>query len=438
MRKNRLEKLVAFVGVVALGGCLGSAPKGKTSGAPGSGGATGSGATGSSGGTNSGGTTGGGSTTGGTAGGGTTSGGTTSGGVDAGATTPAPDPNLAARAIDYGAALRTAAIKLVGNLPTVAEMNSVTDATSYAAQLDKYLADPRFARQVKIYFSDMMKMGGMIAVQTGNGTVNVSLDTAPTFAAEVVVNDRPITDILTATTNTCPTLDTTKGTFTDAACATANGSVTAGVLTDPGAMAQFYSNMAFRRVRWVQETFDCLKFPAEFGATPAKMGNGLYTSPWPFSSVSGGTSALVNFQDTSSVVCANCHTTMNHIAPLFANFDMTGSYQTSIQVHTPVLKTPLSQLSDWLPSGETLSWRFGTKVASLTDLGTAMAADAAVQKCQVQRAWNWMMNKTDIVNDLAIVPDSTINDVMSVFTSSGMKLKETLKAILTSSDFVSF
>jgi hypothetical protein len=196
--------------------------------------------------------------------------------------------------------------------------------------------------------------------------------------------------------------------------------------------------MAFRRVRWVQETFDCLKFPVEFSAQPAKMGNGLYTSPWPFTSVPGGTSALVNFQDTTSIICGNCHTTMNHMAPLFANYDTTGAYQTSIQVHTPVLNAPITQLADWLPSGETLSWRFGTQITSLTDLGTAMAADTAVQKCQVQRAWNWMMNKTDIVNDLAIVPDTTISDVMTVFTSSGMKLKATLKAILTSSDFVSF
>ena len=48
------------------------------------------------------------------------------------------------------------------------------------------------------------------------------------------------------------------------------------------------------------------------------------------------------------------------------------------------------------------------------------------------------MNKTDIVNDLAVVPDSTINDTMSVYTSNGMKLKPVLKAIFTSDDFVKF
>jgi Protein of unknown function (DUF1588) len=414
MRKNIISKLVAFAGAVALSGCLGGAP---------SGGGTGSG-TGTGDGTGSG--TGSGTGTG------------TGTGTGNGATTPAPDPNLAARQVDYGQALRTAAVKLVGALPTLDEQAGVTDAASYAAQIDKYLADPRFALQIKSYFSDMMKMGGTLKATVGANTVNVSLDTAPTFAAELVVKDRPITDLWTATTNTCPTLSADGATFTDAACPVANGLATTGVLTDPGAMAQFYSNMAFRRARWIQESFVCTKFPAEYSAQPVTMGNGQFTSPWPFTSVTGGASAPINFQDTSSVICPNCHTTMNHFAPLFANFDPAGVYQTTVQVHTPTSKNPLSQLADWLPSGETFAWRYGKTVTDLTSLGAAIAADTDVQKCQIQRAWNWAMNKTDIVNDLAVVPDSTIADVMAVYTSNGMKLKPALKAIFTSDDFVKF
>ena len=102
MRKNIISKLVAFAGAVALSGCLGGAPTG-----------TGSGT------------------------------GTGTGTGDNGSTAPKPDPNLAARQIDYGQALRTAAVKLVGSLPTLDEQAAVTDAASYAAQIDKYLADPR-------------------------------------------------------------------------------------------------------------------------------------------------------------------------------------------------------------------------------------------------------------------------------------------------------
>ena len=421
MRKNIFSILVAFAGAVALSGCLGSAPSGGGSGG-GSGSGTGSGDPGAGSGSGSG--SGNGATGGGAGGSGTPA-------------APKPDPNLAARTVDYGQALRTAAVKLVGTLPTLDEQAAVKDAASYAAQIDKYLADPRFALQIKSYYSDMMKMGGTLKAIVGQNTVTVSLDTAPTFAAELVVNDQPITNLFTATTNSCPTLDAA-GKFTDAACTVANGQPTVGVLTDPGAMAQFYSNMSFRRARWLQESFACTKFPAEYSAKPVAMGNGQFTSPWPFTSVSGGAGAPINFQDTSSVICANCHTTMNHFAPLLANFDAAGVYQTTIQVHTPTPMTPITKLTDWLPAGETFSWRFGATVKDLTTLGAAIAADTDVQKCQVQRAWNWAMSKTDIVNDLSIVPDKTIADVMTVFTSGGMKMKPVLKAIFTADDFVKF
>jgi hypothetical protein len=129
---------------------------------------------------------------------------------------------------------------------------------------------------------------------------------------------------------------------------------------------------------------------------------------------------------------------MNHFAPLFAKFDAGGVYQTTFQVHTPTPAAPITMLSDYLPATEGFAWRYGTAVTDLTSLGAAIGADATVQKCQVQRAWNWAMSKTDIVNDLAVVPDSTIADTMTVFTSGGMKMKAVFKAIFTAPDFVMF
>jgi hypothetical protein len=393
MRKHIFQNLVAFAGAALFAGCLGSAPTGGH--------------------------------------GGFTTPGIGPAGSDVGASNQASEnPILAARSVDYGQALRTASIKLVGSLPTMSEIQGVTDAQSYAAQIDKYLADPRFPRQLISYFRDLMKLGG-----------KTSFETAPTFAAELVVSDRPITDLFTATTNTCPTFDAGSGAFTDASCTPANGAATVGVLSDPGAMQQFYSNMAFRRVRWVQESFVCTKFPAEYSANPVTMGNGQYVSPWPFNSITGGTDktiAPVNFQDTSSVVCANCHTTMNHIAPLFANFDMNGQYQTTIQVHTPTPMSPITKLGDWLPAGEQLSWRFKQPVTDLTSLGMAMSKDSDVADCQVARAWNWAMSKTDIVNDLATVPTSTIQTYEQLLVMNGYKMKPVIRAIFTSDDFVKF
>jgi hypothetical protein len=411
---------IALFAAAALAGCVGTSPTGDGTG--------GSGGTGTGSGTGSGSGGGGGGTD---PGNGATGGAGGSGGMQ-------PPSSLTNRQIDYGQALRTAALKLTGNTPSGDEVAGVTDATSYAAQIDKYLADPRFAVSLKAYFSDMMKMGGKITVPNGNAMVTVSLDTAPTYAAELVVKDQAMTNLFTGTTNTCPTMSAT-GAFTDASCTLANGLAASGVLTDPGAMAQFYSNMAFRRVRWIQEAFVCNAFPTEFSGKPVAMGAGQFVSPWPFTSISGGTGAPINFQDTSSVICANCHETMNHIAPLFAKFDITGVYQTTIQVHTPTPMTPLTQLTDWLPTGQqTFAWRYGKNVNTITDLGNAMAADSTVMSCQVRRAWNWAMSKTDIVTDLSIVPDSVITSHTQLFTSNGYLLKPVLKAIFTSDDFVKF
>jgi hypothetical protein len=421
MQRHILKELIALTSALALTGCLGGAP------------------TSSGGGTTGGGSTDPGSTGGGSTGGGSTDPGSTGGGTGTGTGTgqTAASP-LDARTVDYGQALRTAAIKLVGTLPTMDEQASVKDAASYAAQVDKYLADPRFPSQITSYFRDMMKMGGQLA---GANNTKISMETAPTFAAQLVVQDRSMMDLFTATTNTCPTLNAGTGAFTDGSCAVANGLVTAGVLTDPGAMGQFFSNMAFRRVRWVQESFVCTKFPAEYSATPVAKGSGQYVSPWAFESITGGTDknvAPVNFQDVSSVVCANCHTTMNHIAPLFANFNAAGVFQTAIQVQTPVPMNPTTKLTDWLPASEQTSWRFQKPVKNLTELGAAMAADPDVASCQVARAWNWAMSKTDIVNDLATVPASTVSTLQTQFTTGGYKLKPVLRAIFTHDDFVKF
>src|SRR5204862_310015 len=88
---------------------------------------------------------------------------------------------------------------------------------------------------------------------------------------------------------------------------------TVGILTDPGLLQQYYANMAFRRVRFFQETFVCNKFPAET-QTGVPMGNGTFTGTMPFTSITGKqnkTDAKVDFQDTKAVVCANCHINLN-------------------------------------------------------------------------------------------------------------------------------
>lgn len=348
---------------------------------------------------------------------------------------PRQDPQLTGRSLDYGMALRTAAIKLVGDLPTLDEQRAIQTAddqrAAYEKRIDAYLADPRFTDQMINYFRNTFRMGG----EGGDMKTPVSFETAPTFAARLVVEDRPFTDLLTASSNTCPTYK--DGAFTDGECKNGAPGV-AGVLTDPGVHTQFVSNMAFRRVRWVQETFDCRRFPVEYSKTPTPMGAGNYTSPWPFESISGGDMVPIDFHDTKSVVCANCHTTMNHLAPLLAHFDAHGMWQMDFQVTVPVNGLPKAKLSDWLPPGETTSWRFGVPVADLPSLGHAMAHDPDVTACTVTRIYDWAMSKDDVVLDLATVPDSVIAPYFDAYVANGYKLKAIIRQSFTSDDFVRF
>lgn len=366
-----------------------------------------------------------------TSGGSDTSGGTTTG--DFNQPPPVPKTVLDDRVLSYSDALRTASLKLVRNLPTLQQIKDLANATDqramYESQIDALLADPRFTQRMVKYWQDTMRQAG------GANNGKPSRNTAPVFAARVTVEGRPYTDLFTATTNTCPTYDGATNVFTDGNCD--NGVAThAGVLTNPGVMMQFFSNMAFRRVRWVQEIFACTKFPAEYAAQTTQVNGADYTNPWPFAALA---TSPINFQDTSSVVCANCHSTINRIAPLFANFNADGQWMDTSQVITPTVPDPLTtEMSHWLNAGETLAWRKGAEVKDLPGLGQAMAQDPDVAECAVARMYNFAMSKEDIVSDLATVPVEVIQPFIDEFNGNGMNLKETLRAILVSDDFVKF
>lgn len=347
------------------------------------------------------------------------------------------DPQLAARRLDHSLALRTASLKLTGELPTSDEQLQLAAAPdrarAYAARVDAYLADPRFVRQMLIFFRNAFRAGGAIP--------GVSLETAATFAAQLVVEDRPFTEVLTAEQGTCPKY--TNGAFVPANCT--NGVPKAsGVLTDPGVQALFTSNMAFRRARWVQETFACGKFPAEFRDPPLALPpkGALYTAPWPFESIAGAKNGgAVDFLAAETLVCANCHATLNHVAPLFARFDEKGVWQNAIQVATPIMGLPKSVPGDWLPMNEGAAWRFGVPVADIPALGRAIAADQdrAFSTCMATRVYDFAMSKEDPVDGGASVPPEVIAPYREAFVAGGgFKLKAAIRLAFTSDDFVRF
>jgi hypothetical protein len=352
------------------------------------------------------------------------------------------DQALAARKPDYNAALRIAALRLTGDVPTMIEINQVATAPDDAAKkvayetlITDYIARPTFARQMYAFWQDSFKMG---TDKAAVATPPVSIDTAGALAAKISVENGSYMGLFTLGSGNCPTFDGT--TFTAAECA--NGAPKqAGVLTNPGMNYLYTSNLAFRRTRWVQETFACVKFPAEVNPQGTDVGGAaLYTGMYPFQSISGTTNGggRVNFLDTSAVICANCHSNINHIAPLFANFDMNGAYQPQIAVTLPLNGSPLAKMTDYLPPGEPTGWRHDKPAADLGELGAVMAADPAVAACGVARIWNWALGKTDIVDTLQEVPSDVIQAQVDAFTSSGFLLKDMIHAVFISDDFTKF
>jgi len=373
--------------------------------------------------------------------------GSSSGSSGSGGAVDAGNPNLDDRVVNYGEALRTASMKLIGVFPLLADIQAIEAAstpaeaqTLYNAKITAMLADPRFADTQIEWWRNTFKTGqptdAAEVAALPKGSPN--FDTAATFAASVVVGGQPFGNILTAATGTCPTYVAGSGTFTPASCN--NNAPTAGILTDPGIQAQFFSHMAMRRARFVQEIFSCSAFPAELGPAPVAMGSGTYTSPWPFDSITGGPTAPIDFQSTSAFICANCHTSINHIAPLFSYFDANGNYVAGkIQVQTPVTPPVTSQLSDWLPAGEqTFAWRFGSTVTDIPSLGAAMAADPAVQRCAVTRVWNWAFSRGDVVGDGAVIPTTVTDSYLTAFQAANQNMKTLIQSVFTSDDFVKF
>jgi len=345
--------------------------------------------------------------------------------------------------IDYTLALRSAALKLTGNYPTLAEikqLQSASDQTAVYSQLiDSYINRPTFNQQILQFWRNTFQMGGSLPVQTPTGVVNVNLEFAPTYAAYLIAKGENFSKLVTGDTGTCQTYNPATDTFTATPCSNA---AAVGILTDQGVQAQFYSAMAFRRVRWFQEALLCSRFPAETTGAKVQYAGGVYNSPWDLKTTSGAINdpkALVDFQDTSSLICANCHSTMNHQAPLFANFGPTGMYVASaIQVKTPVAGNPDSKLVDWIPAGEPLSYRFGQPTPTVKEFGAAMAADPAFKACMATRIWNWAMSRGDVVVDQAILTPDFSAQLTQQVDAKNWNLKEFIRAVYKSAYFIRY
>lgn len=353
--------------------------------------------------------------------------------------------------VDYMLALRSAAIKLTGNLPTLAEIQELQTSpdqpSTYAARIDQYLNRPCSAAQPNCFATQQISFWRNTFHMGGADTAGVPVamqEFAPTYAAMLVVNEQPITNLANATSGTCPTYSAATGTFSTGANNCASGNPTVGVISDQGVQAQFTSSMAFRRARWLQETFMCARFPAEQNGTKISYPGGVYQNPWPWNSFSGaesiGANARVDFQVKDGLICGNCHGTMNHIAPLLGKFDSNGVFKAgaAYQVTTPIAGTPVTVLTDWLPATEGFGWRFGQTVNDLPGLGAAIAADPGFSRCMATRVWNWAMSRGDVVNDGSAITEELAKSLTGPFVADNYNMKKLVRRVFTDPTFVRY
>ncbi len=401
------------------------------------------------------------------------------------------------REVDYSEALRTASILLVGDAPTLAQIYQLGDTppdqqqAAYEQMIDNMLADKRFAQTMLDYYKYTFKMGGP-ATTAGEPT----RDTAPTFAARLVVEGKDWRNIVIQQSNTCPTFDPNTGVFTDGDCTNLPmGMMHAGILTNPGVHSIFYGNLAFRRQRFIHETFLCKSANEQAGGEPTPNaptdapctgGNPIpgYQNKWPVNVIGGKCNGgRIDFHEyTNGNVCANCHATWNHRAPLYGAFDKTGKWnmptgtgsKMMFSVEVPVDQSPKAVLGDWLcvdatcPNGgqNFPRWKYSmnvggmlvqpdpitdfTSTAGLQKLGQQISQDDEVLDCATKRIWNYAMGRADITEvggrAWVTLPDRkdknmnllTQTKLTQYFKDNNYNLKLVLRKILVSDDFVRF
>jgi hypothetical protein len=93
---------------------------------------------------------------------------------------------------------------------------------------------------------------------------------------------------------------------------------------------------------------------------------------------------------------------------------------------------------DYLPDAEGFAWRQGKPVTDIASLGAAVAADPEVGRCAVNRVWNYALSRGDIVNDLATIPVAVTEGFRTQFTANNGNLKEIIRGVFKSEDFVKF
>ena len=155
---------------------------------------------------------------------------------------------------------------------------------------------------------------------------------------------------------------------------------------------QFNSSMAFRRALGARDVY---VQPLPGGRRHAGEVSPWWIRPWPWNSITGDDRwsappvAPIN-RANDGLICANCHASLNHIAPLFSKFDSTGAYG---RQRLPGHDADPRRASTILPTG---CRRARRRLAANEASADHCTADPALFRCDLRE---WAMSRGDVVNE---------------------------------------
>ena len=288
---------------------------------------------------------------------------------------------------------------------------------------------PEFAKQMFAFWRDTFKMGE-----------TAMLDTAPAFAAQSVGQQRLVHGHVHGELGQLP--DVRRDDRHVHVGRVRERRPEGRLLTNPGVHGALLRQLRVPPLALRPGDLRLHEVPGGSRTTPQDVGGAApYTGVWPFNSIASPTNGggRINFQDTSAVICANCHSTLNHLDAAVRELRRPGRLPAR---RSRSRRRSTARRSRSSPTTCRLArprrGASASPAADLPALGQAMAADPDVAECGVARMWNWALGKTDIVDTLQEVPTDTIQAQIDAFTASGFKMKDLIYAVYTSDDFVKF
>ena len=396
----------------------------------------------------------------------------------------------------YAKALKTLSLRLRGINPPLAHTQDVlaNGRPAYNGYVDMYLdpiQNPRLGNSVRDFYRTMFMMGPV-------GGAPINYDEVPNLAAHLVLNDKPVTELLSAEycvgNDFSMLADCTNG---------APAGQRAGVISTQAFLEKFgqADTVNMRRVSVVHQLFACGIYPDPDENPPPLARTNAPESAWPNNDNGTPTDPADDFFDPQLVPpvddpmgplprlhkkyqtklpsaagarCHDCHGLLNARRPVFTFYAPDGVYDAtrsigrsttpadgSNNVEAPEVNgdqdycglittgDPDDDMDNQNPwecqSDNPQGIYLGTPVSTLRDLGAAILSHDRFYECMATRHYNFVLGKSQ--GELSMQAaggfgppapaPSTHAKYLSVYENSGWNTRELFRQAFKNTEFLS-